>query len=71
MKQVLKIMLTAASLLSTGSMLLGTPINVKAASNVSTTNSLNSDNLYFLFNGQKLADNAVLPMEKGVAVTLT
>lgn len=64
MKQVLKIMLTAASLLSTGSMLLGTPINVKAASNVSTTNSLNSDNLYFLFNGQKLADNAVLPMEK-------
>ncbi|MFM9785364.1 hypothetical protein, partial [Streptomyces scabiei] len=69
MKQVLKIMLTAASLLSTGSMLLGTPINVKAASNVSTTNSLNSDNLYFLFNGQKLADNAVLPMEKGVAVS--
>lgn len=69
MKQVLKIMLTAASLLSTGSMLLGTPINVKAASNVSTTNSLNSDNLYFLFNGQKLADNAVLPMEKGIAVS--
>lgn len=69
MKQVLKIMFTAASLLSTGSMLLGTPINVKAASNVSTTNSLNSDNLYFLFNGQKLADNAVLPMEKGVAVS--
>ncbi len=69
MKQVLKIMLTAASLLSTGSMLLRTPINVKAASNVSTTNSLNSDNLYFLFNGQKLADNAVLPMGKGVAVS--
>lgn len=47
MKQVSKIMLTAVSLLSASSMLLGTPTNVKAASNVSTTSSLNSDNLYF------------------------
>ena len=68
MKQVSKIMLTAVSLLSASSMLLGTPTNVKAASNVSTTSSLNSDNLYFLYNGQKLANNAILPMEKGVAV---
>lgn len=68
MKQVSKIMLTAVSLLSASSMLLGTPTNVKAASNVSTTSSLNSDNLYFLYNGQKLANNAILPMEKGIAV---
>lgn len=68
MKQVSKIMLTAVSLLSASSMLLGTPTNIKAASNVSTTSSLNSDNLYFLYNGQKLANNAILPMEKGVAV---
>lgn len=34
MKQVSKIMLTAVSLLSASSMLLGTPTNVKAASNV-------------------------------------